>query len=400
MGAVATKTIGYLCAAPRVSTLPEAEMSGPRVHVIGVMNAFEAIGWKVIPFIVGDRVSRKWVIKGSEQVLSSSFFTTLAADIVRLFMGIINAYRAWRELDGKVDWVYERSATLQSLGWLFRQHRVPWILETNSILFYEAKVERKSLILNQLARWMEIQAYRKSDVLICISEALKEIVVSELSIKAEKIIVVPNAVDTEFVTPERHGIKRIFTSFTVGFVGHLSPWQGLDLLLISLCELKAEGLDLSLVVIGDGLMQREWESLAENLGLANQVCFLGRLPHEQLLPYVAGFDVGYSGHINLEGKKVYRSPLKLYEYMAMAKPVVSSVVEDAKSLVSEGETGFLFEPGNKADLKQALKRAYQAQADLQEMGYKARQEVVVNHSWICRMQTTIEQVEQILAMKN
>lgn len=393
------KSLGYLSAAPRVSTRPEAELSGPRTHVLGVMKAFKALDWEVKPFIVGDRVPQKWVTKGSEQVLSKGFFHTLAADLVRLVMGAVNAQRAWQEMDGQVDWVYERLATLQSLGWIFKWHGVPWILETNALLFYEAEAERKSLVLTRLARWLEVQAYRQCDVLVCISEVLKELVVRELRIPPEKVVVVPNGVDTAFVDPKRHETKRIFAGFTVGFVGNLSAWQGLDLLLKSLCDLQAKGMDLSLVVVGDGPMREHWELLAHNLGLATQVRFLGWLPQAELLPLIAGFDVGYSGHLDLKGMKVYRSPLKLYEYMAMGKPVVASAVEDSRALLREQETGFLFQPGDREGLKQALVRAYQAREQLSEMGCKAREEVMANHSWIARMQSMIERVEQILKVK-
>lgn len=393
------RSLGYLSAGPRLSTRPEAEASGPRAHVLGVIKAFEALGWEVKPFIVGDRVPQKWVTKGSEQVLSKGFFHTLAADLVRLGIGAVNAQRAWQEMGGQVDWVYERLAALQSLGWIFKQHGVPWILETNAPVFYEAEADRKSLVLTRLARWLEVQAYRQCDVLVCVSEVLKEIVVRELGISPEKVLVVPNGVDTALVNPERHETKRVFAGLTVGFVGSLIAWQGLDLLLKSLRDLQAEGMDLSLVVVGDGPMRKDWEFLAHNLGLANQVRFLGWLPHAELLPLIAGFDVGYSGHLDLKGMKVYRSPLKLYEYMAMGKPVVTSAVEDTRALVREGETGFLFQPGDQEGLKQALVRAYQAREQLSEMGCKAREEVVANHSWIARTQIMIERVEQILKVK-
>jgi len=93
--------------------------------------------------------------------------------------------------------------------------------------------------------------------------------------------------------------------------------------------------------------------------LASQVRFLGWLPQTELLP-VCGFDVGYSGHLDLKGMKVYRSPLKLYEYMAMGKPVVASAVEDARALVREQKTGSC-SPW-RSGLKQALVRAYKLES--------------------------------------
>lgn len=393
------RCLGYLSGAPRVSTNPEAEAGGPRAHILGVTRAFETLGWEVKPFIVGDQVPQKLVTKGSEEAVSGSFIRTLAIDIVRLAISAINARRAWQELGGQVDWVYERFAVLQSLGQQFKSHNVPWILETNGPFYKEAKSERKSLVLSGLARRLEMQSYRNCDVLICISNALKEIVVQDAGISPEKVLVVPNGVDTEFLNPDNQSPKRLFAGFTLGFVGNLAVWQGLDLLLKTVSTLREdEGVQINVVIVGDGLMRKEWEALAGNLGLSSQVCFIGQVAQTEIPALIAGFDVGYLGHVVLKGVEVYHSPLKLYEYMAMGKPVVASAVADARSLVSEGETGFLFEPGDLNGIKQALMKAFEAQERLSQMGQMARAEVVANHSWQARVQMIIAGVEQILKL--
>ena len=257
-------------------------------------------------------------------------------------------------------------------------------------------MERKSLILYELARRAEIKAYEECDVLVCISNNLKQRLIRETSISEEKILVIPNGVDIEFINPDKYRPERMFKGFTIGFVGSLYAWAGLDLLLEALCELHSEGLDLSLVVIGDGQMKATWQNQMQQLDLAENVKFVGQLPPEEVLPIFAGCDLGYSGHLDLRGKKVYRSPLKLYEYMAMAKPVVTSAIEDARVLVREGETGFLFQPGDKDDLKRALAKAFHSRSLLPEMGRQAREQIVANHSWTARVKTLIEGVERVL----
>lgn len=111
--------LGYLSGAPRVATSPDAETVGPRSHVLGVMKAFEALGWEV------NRVPRKWVTKGSERAVSGGLIRTLVADLTRLILSVVNARRAWQELGKQTDWVYERFASFQSLGWIFKRHGVP-----------------------------------------------------------------------------------------------------------------------------------------------------------------------------------------------------------------------------------------------------------------------------------
>ena len=391
--------LGYLSGAPRVSTDPQVELAGARTHVLGIMTAFEALGWDVKPYIVGDKVPRGWVTKGSERAISTSFFRTLAVDLLRLAISARYSRKSWRELQGQVDWVYERCGTFQAMGRRFKQNGVPWILETNTLLYEEAKSERKSLILDRLARRVEIKAYQECDVLICISNNLKQRLIEETHILEEKILVIPNGVNTEYINPNNYSPKRLFPELTIGFVGSLYAWAGIDFLLEALQELRSQGIDLFLVVIGGGQMKTAWQERSQQLDLAERVKFLGSLPQNEVLPILAGCDIGYSGHIDLKKRQVYRSPLKLYEYMAMAKPVVASDIEDTRTTIDEGETGFLYTPGDKESLKHALLKAFAARDRLQEMGIKARQEIEANHSWTNRVRVLIKESDRIIKAK-
>jgi glycosyltransferase involved in cell wall biosynthesis len=393
------KRLGFLAGAPRISTHPDAEMSGPRSRVLGLIQGFESLNWSVKPFIVGDKIPQKFSASGSGAAMSKGFLRTLLVDFARIGLGIFNIWRSWCELGDRVDWVYEYTATLQCLGWVFQRQGIPWILQVEALLYYEAKVERKALVLDSLAQKIELWAYRQCDVIICVSSTLKEILVQEIGITPEKIVLVPNGVNIQFLDPKLHESKRLFPNFTVGFVGSLYPWAGLDLLMEAIYELQTKSYQIFLVVIGDGKMRQAWEKQAQKLGLKQQVQFLGRLSWQEVPQYIAGFDIGYSGQIQLQMGKMYLSPMKLYEYMSMAKPVVASAFEDAKRLVVEGETGFLFEPNDKNSLKQALIKAFSAQNKLQEMGIKARQQIELNHSWTNRVQVLIQESDRILKEK-
>lgn len=366
---------------------------------MGVMGAFEDLGWEVDPFIVGDRSPRKFTAEGSQRALSGGVLRTLAADLVRLTLGAVNARRAWRELGGEVDWVYERLAVLQSLGWIFKRRGTSWILETNGPLFYEAKTERNAIVLGRVARWLEVKAYQECDVLVCISDAVKEIALREAEISPEKIVVMPNGVDTTFFDPERCESSRLFPGFTVGFVGTFFPWQALDLLLEVLKEVRDEGLDISVVLVGDGVMREVWESRAKQLGVSANVAFTGMVPWEEVPRTISGFDVAYSGHVQMGKGGMYHSPLKIYEYLAMGKPIVASDFADARMAIREGETGFLFQGGDKGDLKRALAAAYRARGDLAEMGHEARRDAVDLHSWTARIRALIPEVNRIKGEK-
>lgn len=393
------RTVGYLSAAPRVSTKPSAEASGPRSHVLGVINAFKKLNWEVYEFIVGDQLPDKVTGKGSEQIFYNSIIKTLIVDLVRLCMGIYNANKAYRLLGNKVEWVYERFAVLQTLGFKFKKKNIPWILETNAPLFIEAKQERKSLILSYIAKKMEFSAYEKCDVLVCVSEELKNIIVDYTNIDPNKVIVVPNGVDIDNYNPQKYKPIRLFEGFNIGFVGSLIKWQAIDLLIYAVKDLREQGYPINVTIVGDGPQKEEWENLSKEIGVANYIKFTGRVPPTEVPKYIKGFDICYSGQLPLKIGVMYLSPLKLYEYMSMGKPVIASSFSDAKSLIEGKDTGYLFEPGNLEDLKNKIIKAYSEKEMFSEMGKKAREEIVLNHSWEKRVEKMIKEVEIILGRK-
>ena len=383
-----------------MTTRRDSESSGPRSHVTGVITAFQALGFDVHTFIVGDRISPR-LAHQSESVLHRSRVHALAADLARLSMGVLNSRIAWRELGRRVDWVYERLGSFQALGRVFQQHGALWVLESNALLFREAKVERQTSVLSGLARRFEFQAYRDCDVLVCISEMLKEMICREADIPSEKILVVPNGVNTSFFDPARHSQRRLFDGFTVGFVGRLNSWQALDVVLHAIWELRKEkGLAINLAVVGDGVMKGEWTSLVRQLGLADVVRFTGQVSSDDVPSYIAGFDLGYSGQVALKTSGMYLSPLKTYEYMAMAKPVLAADFADSRRLVQASGAGFLFVPGQKDDLKRALSDAYSYRGKLPAMGWQGRAEIISHHSWKSRVSEIISGIHSLLEARN
>lgn len=332
-----------------------------------------------------------------EHVIHANTLRALVADVVRLGMGLINPLHAQLALGDEVDWVYERLSSFQSLGTPFKRRGIPWILETNSLMFQESKTERRTIVLDSVARDKEISAYRRSDVIVCVSDSLKSHVVDSANIDPDKIIVMPNAVDLNRFLPLSPLEPRNPEGITIGYVGYLVKWQALDLLLRAVAELKSEGMILRVVILGKGPARAEWEELSASLGLENQVDFKGHVAWKDVPKNISLFDVGYSGQAVLKSGDMYLSPLKLYEYMAAGKPVIASAFADARSLISGKDTGFLFDPSDLDDLVRTLKEVYAARSRLADMGRKAHDEIAANHTWTARVRDLIPKVEKVLA---
>lgn len=385
------KILGYLSGAPRVSTRAEAILSGPRAHIMGVINAFEHLGWEVKTFIVGDYLPHSWTNKAIRSSnIEISWFKRFLMDVARLFIGFIGGCVAlWSLRDVIV--VYERLGVLQGLGYWFKLRKdVFWIIETNAILYREAYEDRNSLALIKLAKWLEKRVYDDCDGIVCVSEVLKDMLIQEFSIDPGKITVVPNGVDVNFFSPAKYVPKKLFERNVIGFVGALYPWHGLDMLIEVVAKLKEKGIQYHLVVVGDGEMRAIWETFADKAGLKDSVVFVGQVSWEEVPSYILGFDLCYVGQLPLASGKMYLSPLKLYEYGAMARPIVAAAYPDAEALIEHEVTGFLFDPGDSNSLLKALISAYDFRDEWLQMGKRMRKEILQYHSWEARISKLVD----------
>ncbi len=335
---------------------------------------------------MGDRVPRSWVVAGSQaRTPHGNLPKALAVDVMRLALAGSAARQARRMLADRVDWVYERFAAFCALGRPFQRAGRPWVLETNAPMFYEAKTERQTMALTGWARRAEMAAYRACDVLVCVTDALKEVVVESAGLAPDKVVVLPNGVDTRRFDRSRTTPQRLHPGFTIGFVGAIFERQGIELLIEALHVMGGEGVALNAVIVGDGPARAAAQARAQQLGLGARVTFTGQVPWEQIPGLLAGCDIAFSGQLQLPLGRMYHSPLKLYEYLAMELPVVASAFQDATTLLGDVRCGFLFSPGDAGDLRRALHAAFNSRARLAVMGAQARLLVQREHSWSSRI---------------
>jgi glycosyltransferase involved in cell wall biosynthesis len=361
------------------------------------MEGFRDLGWEVKPFILGDKLPAWLSSAGSEQLTFGGGWRTLAADAARLALRPMVPGLARFELGADVDWAYERFAVMQQLGAAFQRRGVPWILETNSPASREAFRERKSIRLLARALELERKAYLECDVLVCVSERLKLLLVRDMQVPERKIVVAPIGVDPRIYDPALTRPAHADGQFTIGFVGRLYPWQALDTLFHGARVARDRGAPyLNIVIVGSGIAEREFRLAAESAGPGVKVEFVGQIPMHAVPSYISSFDLTFVGPKAMDRQGMYFSPVKLLEYMAMAKPVLCAHYEALAELVQEGVTGFLFEPGDPGSLAEAILRGIRARGRLAEMGQRARQVILRGHTWRGRVADVVAQVEEIL----
>ena len=196
------------------------------------------------------------------------------------------------------------------------------------------------------------------------------------------IYVVPNGVDIEkFRLPDKN--KKVLqgigleNSFIVGFVGALMPRHSLEVLIEVAEDLKHKtGLSLKYLIIGEGRRENKLKNMVEHYNLEEDFVFLKNIRHEDIHAYINVMDVCI-----LPNTSIYTSPIKIFEYMVMGKPIIAPRKGQVKEIIEDEEEGILIMPANKEELKMAIIRLHEDKKLRETMGKKAREKVERNYTW-------------------
>ncbi|HLP77622.1 MAG TPA: glycosyltransferase family 4 protein, partial [Candidatus Paceibacterota bacterium] len=230
------------------------------------------------------------------------------------------------------DFIYERASLYATAGAkLAAKFKVPHIIELNAPLALEQSAYRATGF-GKLAADAERWTLSRADAVIVVSAELRKHVLS-LGVKADRIHIMPNGVNTELFQPRHSTNGKNGSHPTLGFVGGLRPWHGVEVLPRLLERLVQRHSDLRLMIVGDGQLRDELHQEFKKRGLAPRVQFTGALLHEEIPAMIRRFDIAlapYSRH----NHDFYFSPLKLFEYMACGVAVVASDVGQISEVVA------------------------------------------------------------------
>jgi len=173
---------------------------------------------------------------------------------------------------------------------------------------------------------------------------------------AKRVACIENAIDTR---PVRAITAREIDEMKTGlglsgrriimYAGRLHRIKRLPDLISSFAKLKAEGMNLALLIAGDGAEKATLTRIVEEEGLQEHVRFLGAIPHEQVYRFMKIADVFVLPSV-MEG-----NPRVLLEAMLCGLPVVAYNVVGVNDVIINGKTGLLAEPFNVEDLSEAVR---------------------------------------------
>ncbi|MEA3325559.1 MAG: glycosyltransferase family 4 protein [Euryarchaeota archaeon] len=202
---------------------------------------------------------------------------------------------------------------------------------------------------------------------------------SSCKIPSNKSELIPNGVDTKlFRKYPSDDIRKelgINNAFVIGHVGVLREWIDLEPLFISVKQLS-EKLDINLLIVGGGVGYEETMKLARKYGLLKNAIFTGTVPYTQVPKYISCMDVCIIP-FKLDAVSQNSLPLKLFEYLACEKPVISTKVEGITATVQNR----VLYASNSEEYKNRIIELYNDEDLRKKMESEGRKFVEKNYNW-------------------
>ena len=237
----------------------------------------------------------------------------------------------------------------------------------------------------KLRRALETAVVRRADKVVVICQGLRKDLISR-GIPEEKIVVVPNGVDTENFAPikknvdliEQYGLEG---KIVFGFVGSMFNFEGLELLVEAVAglEKKTKG-KIRVLLVGEGESYGRIKAMIWDEKLSETILLIGKVPHEQVKEFYSIIDVFVYPRIRRRITELV-TPLKPLEAMAMGKAVIMSDVGGLVELLDNEECGMVFEAGNTQSLAKVMSELAAEPSKIEILGKSALETVRRDRSW-------------------
>ncbi len=252
---------------------------------------------------------------------------------------------------------------------------IPFIFEVRD-LWPESIVQLGQLKNKALIRFLEgieMLLYRKAVHIVGVADSTVTILTGR-GIPQDKITIIKNGVDLNLFTrrddqtvlKEKHGLQG---KFIVSYIGTHGLSHALDKVLDTAAMLSDEA-DILFLLVGEGAEKENLKRKAKTLGLKN-VRFLDQISKSNLPEYYALSDVIL---VTLRDLPLFRSviPSKIFEIMAMERPILISVDGESRKLVEQAQAGLFCPPENPEEMKAKILYLKQNPQVRQRLGSSGR----------------------------
>ena len=237
--------------------------------------------------------------------------------------------------------------------------------------------------------------------LVVITNSLKEEYLAGFPrLPGEKVLVAPDGADIPeqavCLNPDQDKSGKM----VVGYVGHLYPGRGIELILSLAVELPQF---IFRIVGGRERDNAYWQNICRGV---DNIEFTGFIPPKDLARVYAGIDLvlaPYQSRVSIPGggdTSRWMSPLKIFEYMAFAKPIIASDLPALKEVLTDGVNALLCRPESTADWARAIRRLEQDTNLREQIAANAFASLTDKYTWDKRAARILGQDQKISHFKS
>ena len=400
-------------------------------HISGVVNALTGLGHAVDFYTAGGRL----LVNERARLVQLKAPTILAVPFEKTYYRFDSSCTRQISHDfahHKPSFIYQRMSIGNFTGVrLSRQFGVPLIIEYNGSEVWVARNWGRPLRYERAGSDAEEVCLRHAHLIVTISDVLADELVSR-GVERERIVVYPNCIDPEMFDPAAYksaeldklraslGFDASHTLAT--FIGTFGQWHGSDVLartIASMVETHRELFDqgLRFVLVGDGLKMPIVREILSPPEVARFVRLTGLVPQREAPRYLAASDLVLAPHVaNADGTKFFGSPTKLFEYLAMARGIVASdldqlgqVLRPAVFVGKDGQIDFsqtreavavLTPPGDLAALSAGIALLTRDVDMRRQLGTNARAVALSRYTWQHHVEAILEGLERVSSSRN
>lgn len=272
-----------------------------------------------------------------------------------------------------------------------RRYKIPFVFEIVNPIeqswetrkIYYSKHKYFWYFVSKIEAYITMHIIRKADLVLPTTKWMVDDFAKK-GIERLKMMPYPNGIDMRrFSNIKGEEIKKRYgleDSKVVIYVGTMEKERYLGVLIDAFSKVKKDNKNIKLLMVGNGRDKSTLEKRANDLGIRDDVIFTGQVYFDEIPNFIATADIGVSPVPPLDFYKL-SSPIKMFEYMAMGKPVVANEeIPEQKEVIQESGGGMLvkFEAESFAE---GIIKLLNNPEKAKEMGRKGREWVVKNRSY-------------------
>jgi glycosyltransferase involved in cell wall biosynthesis len=371
--------------------------TGDSIHVRELARSLAIMGNKVL-LITADPGEPGDIEWGSGTPNLQMFFTSSGRGL-----SDVSTVRFCKKVAKKHDAhiIYERR-TSPKIGYaLHKLLKIPYVVEINAIVEEEKALlsgDDDNASFKGFRKNMRTRFFQEAALVIAVTEGIKDHLHNLYDLPKERIAVVPNGANTELFKPmDRENCIRELgldpNKRYICFTGNLAPWQGLIHMIDAMPLILKKKENAGFLIVGGGKEKEALERRAGELNLEGHVIFSGWVEYENVPVYINASDVCVAP-LAAGRERSGSSALKIFEYLACAKPVVSTDLPGLEFL-KDTQCGMVVPKGDISLLADSVSRLLSKNDIRVSMGKNGRKIVEDKYSWDSTARMIIEKLEKI-----